>query len=89
MAPACPGCGHPAAALNPQSVSSPRQSTSHIQTIEQTSKKYKLGQLIGMGLIVGSVVACSSRQFHGGAWLLILGLVIYISSRMGAWWNNG
>jgi hypothetical protein len=60
-----------------------------IQTIEQTSKKYKMGQLIGVGMILASVVACSTREFHNGAWLMILGLIIYIASRMGAWWNNG
>lgn len=89
MAPACPGCGHPAAALDHPHFFTHQHSAIPVQTIEQTSKKYKFGQLVGVCLILASVISCTNRDFHSGAWLLILGMGIYIVSRMGAWWNNG
>jgi hypothetical protein len=58
-------------------------------TVEQTSKKYKLGQLIGVGMILASVVACNQSEVGTSAGLLFLGLVVYVGAKVGAWWNNG
>jgi hypothetical protein len=60
-----------------------------VQTIEQTSKGYKAGQLVGVLMLCAAPVACSAGEPHASAWLMILGLVVWIGSRMGAWWNNG
>jgi hypothetical protein len=82
MASACPSCGHPAASAHP--VERPA-----VQTVEQTSKGYKAGQLIGVLMLCASPIACSAGEHHASAWLMILGFVIYICARIGAWWNNG
>lgn len=87
MAPVCPGCGHPIAAALP--VAATVTATAPVQTIEQTSKQYKMGQLVGIGMILASVVACSQHEPYASAWLLVLGFVVYVAARMGAWWNNG
>lgn len=82
MASACPNCGHPA-----EGVSQPAHPA--IQTIEQTSKGYKAGQFIGVVMICAGVVACTARAPGTSAGLMLIGLVLYLGSRMGAWWNNG
>lgn len=87
MAPACPGCGHPAAPTHP-SEAAPRPGPA-VQTVEQTSKQYKMWQLVGVGMMLGSAVACSQGSADGSALLLLLGLIVYVAARMGAWWNNG
>ena len=87
MAPSCPGCGHPAELTQATAASSrPRPA---VQTVEQTSKQYKMMQLVGVGMMLGSAVACSQGSADGSALLLLLGLIVYVAARMGAWWNNG
>lgn len=77
----CPDCGF--------QVSSP------VQTIQQTSKKYKLAQAIGVLLTVSAmplvlIGANSSSQNTSTAGILcfIVGPCIYFAGRFGAWWNN-
>lgn len=80
---ACPKCGHPIVAdESPSDLSAP-------VTIEQTSKLYKGGQLIGVLMICGGVVACTSSAFDAAVPLLVIGVVVYTAARFGAWWNNG
>lgn len=88
MAPACPGCGHPVASTRAAPQAMPA-SPAFVQTIEQTSKTYKAMQLIGIAMILSSFVACSLDS-PGAGWLLILlGFLVHLAARMGAWWNNG
>jgi hypothetical protein len=60
-----------------------------IVTTELTGKKYKKMQLLSVMLIAASVVSCVAKEPQAGAWLLIIGVGLYVSSRVGAWWNHG
>lgn len=54
-------------------------------TIEQTSKIFKAGQLLGGALIIASLVACVGGGRDQGMELLLIGLIVWLGSRMGAW----
>ncbi len=58
--------------------------------IEQTSKRYKGRMLIG-GLLfcVGMVMAMAAESPIWGVGVMVIGLVVYFSGRLGAWWNHG
>ena len=76
---ACPQCGHPIA-----------RQVAHrptVQTVEQTGKVWKLWQVIGgLTMTVGSLYG---MLFGYGIEVFFLGLVFYLSGRMGAWWSHG
>lgn len=82
---ACPQCGHPFAAEQ-----RPR-------TIEQTSKRFKAQQLVGVALVViGFIVLIGGSSANNGAGavgigtpILGVGVLVYLAARMQAWWNNG
>lgn len=62
-------------------------------TVEQTSKKFKLHQLIGFALMVIGIVAVAggagSGASAGGFLFFVVGLLWYILARVGAWWHHG
>lgn len=58
-------------------------------TIEQTSKKYKAGQLIGALMIGSGIVIYVGGSMGLGTILVTGGAFIYMAARVGAWWNNG
>jgi len=60
-----------------------------IITTEQTSKTYKFGQLVGVLMICAGVVACTAGSIGKTAGLMGIGLLVFLGSRIGAWWNNG
>ena len=76
---ACPGCANPNDAYS---------AGSKATTIEQTSKKYKKGIIIGIVCIAFGVAGISTNPTFGGS-LLAIGLCTLIWSKMAAWWNNG
>lgn len=69
--------------------------------IEQTSKYWKMVQLLGaLACVVGTVIGCSGRgtqtnsqamssQASIGAALVVCGIMVLIYGRIGAWWNHG
>lgn len=60
-----------------------------VVTTQQTAKKYKGRMLIG-GLLCGVGVICLVAEKPVAAVLFFaVGLGIYFSARMGAWWHNG
>ena len=66
------------------------------QTIELTSKRYKLAQLLGgTGVLLSVPVACIGHVADDGPVTavsvasLFVGVSVYIYGRFGAWWNNG
>lgn len=74
---ACPFCGKP------------RSHTKKlVVTIEQTSKEWKLLQLLSIFIIIAALI---SVHWIGpkGFLLCLFGIFIYIIGRLGAWWNNG
>ena len=83
---ACPSCAYP---INQH------QTRQAVQTIEQTSKKWKGLQVIsGLILIIGlfmffSVAGSSNpADTNIGAAVMFIGLVGYITARVGAWWHH-
>jgi len=62
-----------------------------VQTIEQTSKKWKAMQLAGVGIIVTGIL-CGIALDDGAlaaAWFVFAGICVYGYARVMAWWNNG
>ena len=89
----CPKCAYPLAGGG-----STQAHGGKIQTIEQTSKKYKLQQLLATLLTIGSVIVIISA-FSGnepssggaafGVFGLLVGLIWFIVARFLAWWHHG
>jgi hypothetical protein len=79
LATACPNCGRPTEAAVKQA-----------QVIELTSKKYKLANLIGTICTLVGFIGIFASVDHKPHFIVatILGLVIFLYSRLGAWWNN-
>ena len=66
--------------------------------IEQTGKKWKGMQILGMLLIVFSIFPCVASASGGGEpgagmtlgiLCMLAGFILYLGARMGAWWNHG
>ena len=74
----CPGCGHP--------IQAGAMVETHT-TIELTSKKYKLGKLIGgVVTVLGLAIMFSGHDF--GGIMAFIGVLIYFGAGVGAWWNH-
>lgn len=57
--------------------------------VEQTSKQWKGGiALGGMGVVVGAIAAGAGAP-TAGAVFIVLGALVYVVSRFGAWWHHG
>lgn len=57
--------------------------------IEQTSKQWKGGIFLGgLGAIVGMIAIGSGATAAGGV-IFVLGSLLYVVSRLGAWWHHG
>lgn len=72
-APACPQCGRPIAAI----------------TVEQTGKTYKALQAVGVILFFLGLLIWIGGSTGWGVSILIIGTVLYVRSRVGAWWHHG
>ena len=65
-----------------------------VRTIQQTSKKWKLLQLVGVVAIIVGVVSCASSMSDpdpnmsctGISWLI--GAPAIIVGKLGAWWHH-
>lgn len=88
QATACPGCGAP---IRKDNVTAAAGGGAGIQTIEQTSKRWKSTQLAGGILIAIGIV----MMFNGdgvaavGIFAALIGIAMYVYARVGAWWQNG
>lgn len=89
----CPKCAYPIAGGG-----STQAHGGKIQTIEQTSKRYKLQQLLSSLLIIGSVVVMivgfsgnepSSGAAAFGVLGLVVGLIWFTVVRFVTWWHHG
>lgn len=76
MAPACPSCGHP---VRPAGV----------VTTQQTAKRYKGWQLLGVLMCAAGAVSCVAHEIGAMTGLWFFGLAIYTVARFGAWWSHG
>ena len=89
----CPKCGYPIAGGG-----STQAHGGKIQTVEQTSKKYKLQQLLSSLLIIVSVIMIADSSSEGadsssevavsGILGLIVGLIWFIVVRFLTWWHH-
>lgn len=86
----CPLCGYPIRKI----ISS--AAAKHIVTIQATSKKWKVLQLIGGFLCIIGIISCSmviSKNSPGdpdtsGVFIFFIGFLLFFIGRLGAWWNN-
>jgi hypothetical protein len=62
--------------------------SSHTQTIEKTGKTWKAGQLVGGLIMIVALASCVSSQ-EGGGDLFVLGIIVWLGSRIGGWWYHG
>jgi uncharacterized membrane protein YvbJ len=90
-APACPNCGAPIAADH-ESIGSGVQ---HLQTIQETSKKFKVHTLIAVFLIViGCLFAFIGPDLgrdgltSAGVLMASIGFVWYLINRFRIWWHH-
>lgn len=66
-----------------------------VTTVQQTAKRYKAMQAIGVVVLIFGVVACSASTSTGdapsGISLLMVfgGLMLYLAGRVLAWWHHG
>lgn len=85
---ACIKCGAPIAQPNQPAPTTPAPAV--VVTTQQTSKKFKFGQVIGALLIFLGVVSCADGHTDEATMpLLIVGVVVYLVSIIAAWWNHG
>jgi hypothetical protein len=76
----CIKCGAPL-----DSTPSALAPASGVVTTQQTGKKYKGAQLFGAVLMCVGV----AKERGAAAGLGTVGLLVYLSARIGAWWNHG
>jgi len=82
---ACPHCGSPTQST-PIKVET---AAGAVVTTQATGRSWKIIQLIGALLITAGVVSCSAGDPGSAASLLMLGFVVFIAGRIGAWWKHG
>lgn len=83
----CPQCGSP--------MNAPRTATEPPVQIEQTGKDWKIVQAGGAALMLLGSVACMAALGNPGSDPIVgsglagIGLLAYITGRVGAWWFHG
>ena len=87
----CPKCAYPIAGGG-----STQANAGKIQTVEQTSKQYKMQELLSGLLCCGSIIviimAIANSQSGAtafGVLGLLVGMIWYISVRFTIWWHHG
>lgn len=84
QAAACPSCGQPIAVRDGARV-----------TTQQTGKGWKAAQLTGAAMMLAGLVGCMATMggdASGALWglpLFLLGALVWIGARLGAWWHHG
>jgi hypothetical protein len=91
-APSCPHCGRP---MHAASAPPEPQVPQYVQPIERTGKKWKsLGCLgacmifAGFGIMFGVGEMGSDRRGVWAAGLIMIGLVVALYGKIGAWWHH-
>lgn len=82
-APTCPHCGFVQKATPVESSGISQQAV----TIESTSKTWKLLTIVAiLVFLIGGTVGATDRE--SGFSLVGLSVLIFVVSKVGAWWNN-
>lgn len=79
-APACIKCGAPV---------KPAAGKTRMVTTQQTSKRYKAAQAVGVVMMIVGAIAISAGSSSVAGIGLFGGLIVFVAARAGAWWNNG
>lgn len=82
---ACIHCGRPLARTTADSVGT----DAHPVLIEQSSKRWKLGMIMGVGVALLGFVVAAQGSGAGGLILLVLGVLTFLFSVVANWWNHG
>jgi len=90
-APSCINCGYPIAGnLEVKAIGTP------VTTMQETSKAIKSHMVIATCMILGgctvSLVSAGSQSAGGtslGIWLMLLGFIWYLITRVRGWWHHG
>jgi len=90
----CPSCGCPIQNTPTASQSNASQQVG-VQTIQETSKKWKGMQLIGAILLVIGIISCINQTSTGSLTespvtgvLIFLGFIFSVIGKFGAWWHH-
>ena len=60
-----------------------------VQTIQVTSKRWKVVKLVSYAMIFSAIPFCYSGAMVLGLFLFGVGLTLTIVASLGAWWENG
>ena len=74
----CPQCGHPTKSTIEPTV-----------TTQQTSKTWKLLQLIGALMAIVGIAVKASGGSGNWTYAAMVGLLLFIAGRFWGWWNHG
>lgn len=88
---ACPRCGNP---MNPRAQGIAVETKGRqVVTTQQTAKPYKLAQAVGVVLAIAGAASCTvggdPKIGLASGFVSVLGFVIFITARIGAWWRHG
>lgn len=64
-------------------------STGTVQTIQATSKKWKVVKLVSYAMMFSAIPFCYAGAMVFGVFLFGVGLIATIAASLGAWWENG
>lgn len=60
-----------------------------VQTVQQTSKVWKVWTLVGLGLAIGGFALAVATGTLWVGTIALVGVVILLGARMMAWWHHG
>lgn len=87
----CPQCGNPIA----QPYTTLRGEPRYVQPVELTGKRFKLGGVLAMCLVLGGCVGCFAVPVEDDATRLactlacIAGIALSILFKITGWWHHG
>jgi uncharacterized membrane protein YvbJ len=82
---ACPSCGDP---IHTQSQATTVPEEKKVVEIEQTSKKWKKTSIWALAFVIFGILSLGINLGFG-FFLIFLGFIFTVISRVGAWWTNG
>jgi len=80
--PSCPHCGHTVA---PTTAATPSTATENGIPAQTPGREWKIVRLTGVLLMLTGVIAWSAKSTDAGM-VFLLGCLIYLGGRLGAWW---